>query len=371
MSSPNSLLHNIALTLVPEVGDMLAKNLIAYCGSAEEVFKASKSKLKKIPLVGEVRAAKIEEAVHKGDVLKQAEEEIAFIEKHNIQTLFFTDENYPQRLKECDDGPVMLYYKGNSNLNAEKTIAIVGTRNATDYGKEVTKKLVKDLAAQNVLVISGLAYGIDVHAHQAALDFNLQTIGVMAHGLNKIYPNQHRNIAKRMTEQGGLLTEFTSQCDFTPHNFPKRNRIVAGMTDATIVIESDVKGGAVITANIANSYNREVFAVPGKTTDRFSRGCNFLIKTFKAQIIDSAADVLEAMNWQSSATAKPKVRQLSLSLAPLEQSIFDVLKEDESSIDALLAKCNLTSGELSATLLDMEMNGVIVSLPGKRYKLVV
>jgi DNA processing protein len=372
MAATNQLLYNIALTLLPEVGSVLAKNLIAYCGSAEAVFKANQTKLKKIPLVGEVRAAAIEEAVKEGKLLRQAEDEIKFIEKHNIQAIFFTESNYPHRLKECDDGPPMLYYKGNADLNAQKVVAVVGTRNATEYGKEVTKKLVKDLAAQNVLVMSGLAYGIDIYAHNAALDNNLQTIGVLAHGLNRLYPAQHRNTAKRMVEQGGLLTEYTSQCDFTPHNFPQRNRIVSGMSDAVIVVESDVKGGALITANIANSYNREVFAVPGKTTDRFSRGCNFLIKTYKAQIIDSAADMIEAMNWQSeTAVSKTKVRQLTLPLAPSEQAIFDVLKEGESGIDILLAKCNLNSGELSATLLEMEMNGVIVSLPGKRYKLTV
>ncbi len=372
MAAPNQLLYNIALTLLPEVGSVLAKNLIAYCGSAEDVFKATKSKLKKIPLVGEARAAIIEQAAHEGKILKAAEEEILFIEKHNILPVFFTESNYPYRLKECDDGPPMLYYKGNADLNAQKVVAIVGTRNATEYGKEVTKKLAKDFAAQNVLVLSGLAYGIDIYAHNAALDNNLQTVGVLAHGLNRLYPAQHRNTAKRMIEQGGLLTEYTSQCAFTPHNFPQRNRIVSGMSDAVIVVESDVKGGALITANIANSYNREVFAVPGKTTDRFSRGCNFLIKTYKAQIIDSAADVIESMNWQSeTAITKTKVRQLTLALAPSEQAIFDVLKGGESGIDILLAKCNLNSGELSATLLEMEMNGVIVSLPGKRYKLTV
>ncbi len=372
MNAANQLLYNIALTLLPEVGSVLAKNLIAYCGSAEAVFKASSSKLKKVPLVGEVRASVIEDAIKNGSLLKQAETEIAFISKHHIQPLFFTDSNYPYRLKECDDGPPMLYYKGNANLNAPKTVAIVGTRNASDYGKEATKKLVNDLAAHNVLVLSGLAYGIDIYAHNAALENNLQTVGVLAHGLNRIYPTQHRNTAKQMVEQGGLLTEYTSQCAFTPHNFPQRNRIVSGLSDAVIVVESDVKGGALITANIANSYNREVFAVPGKTTDRFSRGCNFLIKTYKAQIIDSAQDVIEAMNWQSEATAnKVKTRQLKLVLTASEQAIFDVLEEGENGIDILLAKCNLNSGELSATLLEMEMNRVVVSLPGKRYKLTV
>ena len=369
MASSNQLLYNIALTLLPEVGSTLAKNLLAYCGSAEDVFKIGKARLMKIPLVGEMRANAIEAAIKDAELLKKAEAEIAFTEKHNIQTLFFTDTDYPKRLKECDDGPVLLYFKGNANLNADKVIAVVGTRNATEYGKEITRKIIQELAHLNTLVISGLAYGIDICAHNAALDYQLPTIGVVAHGLDKLYPAQHRNTAKKMIEQGGLLTEYTSGCNFTPHNFPQRNRIVSGLSDAVVVVESDVKGGALITANIANSYNRDVFALPGKATDRYSKGCNFLIKTFKAQIIESGLDIIEAMRWETNTKPERKARQMTLNLNAAEQTIAAILSTGEQSIDALLTRSELNSGELSALLLEMEMNGVIVSLPGKRYKM--
>lgn len=365
----NEKLYQIALTLLPNVGDVLAKNLVAYCGSAENVFKASKSKLEKIPLVGKERA----ESIAGADVMKEAEEEMKFIEKYNIQPLFFTDKNYPYRLKECSDSPVLLYYKGNADLNADKVIGVVGTRRVTEYGKEMTKKLIADLAGQNILIVSGLAYGIDIAAHNAALEHNLQTVGVLGHGLNTIYPKQNKGTAKKMVSQGGLLCEYKSSDEMHPSNFPNRNRIVAGMCDAVIVVESAVEGGAVITANIANSYNRDVFAYPGKATDRFSSGCNFLIKTFKAKMIEGAADLLREMNWvdkEQSAKSKPQQRQLALTLTGEEQKIYGLLSEKtELAIDELAEVTNMNVSSLAATLLEMEMNSIIVSLPGKRFKL--
>lgn len=366
----DSTLYQIALTLLPNVGSVLAKNLVAYCGSAEQVFKTGKTKLEKIPGIGKDRAA----AIASADVLKQAEEEMAFIAKYNIQTLFFTGAEYPQRLKQCSDSPVLLYYKGNADINAEKIVGIVGTRRCTDYGKEITKKLVAGLAAQNVLVVSGLAYGIDIAAHKAALENNLKTVGVLAHGLNTIYPSQHKAAAKEMAEQGGLLTEYISSNEMHPSNFPNRNRIVAGMCDATVIVESAIEGGAVITANIANSYNRDVFAVPGKTTDKFSSGCNFLIKNYKAQMVESAEDLLKHMNWQQAAPeakSKKQQRQLALTLSGYEQTIYNLLNEkDSASMDELTDKTNLNASVLAATLLEMEMNNILVSLPGRRYRLV-
>ena len=263
-----TLLYNIALTLVPNVGSVLAQNLIAYCGSAEEVFKASKLKLLKVPLVGEERA----DAIMNADVIKQAEAEMKFISDFKIQPLIYTDPEYPQRLRQCADMPILLYYRGNVDLNTDRIVSIVGTRNITEYGKEITRKIVEELSIQNILVVSGLAYGVDITAHNAALDQNMKTVGVLAHGLNTIYPAQHKASAKKMTEQGGLLTEYTSRHDMSPGNFPARNRIVAGMCDAVIVVESAVKGGALITANVANSYNKDVFAIPGKITDKYSVG---------------------------------------------------------------------------------------------------
>lgn len=371
---PNSnrqhTLYEIALTLLPGVGDVLAKSLVAYCGSAQNIFSTSKTRLEKIPGIGKERAAQITSA----EVLKEAEEELKFIEKYHIEPLFFTDKNYPYRLKECADSPVMLYYRGNANLNSEKIVAVVGTRRITSYGKEQTQKLIADLAAQNALVVSGLAYGVDVCAHQAALENNLATVGVLGHGLNTVYPQVHKSIAKEMIAQGGLLTEYRSTNKMHPSNFPNRNRIVAGLCDALIVAESAVEGGAMLTANVANSYNREVFAFPGKASDRFSAGCNFLIKTYKAKMIESAEDLLREMNWQNSGEhkgTKKKQKQLAITLNEAEQKIYHLLKEKEGlAIDELAVLADMNISTLAATLLEMEMNNILISLPGKRYKLV-
>ena len=366
MSKENSLLYQIALTMVPNIGSALAQQLIAYCGSAEAVFKTSKSKLLKVPQIGEERAKMVATA----DVMAQAEKELKFMEEYKIKPLFYTDAEYPQRLRECNDMPLLLYYRGSTDLNAPKIVAVVGTRKITPYGKAITQKIIQELATQNIVVVSGLAYGVDVAAHQAALDCSLKTIGVMAHGLNQIYPIQHTAIAKKIVEQGGLLTEYHSQKEMHPSYFPERNRIVAGMSDAVVVVESDVKGGAVITANIANTYNKDVFAVPGRVGDKYSSGCNFLIKTYKASIIETGTNLIEAMNWQDN-TAPKKKRQLNLSLSAEEQKVYQLLQEvNEMEIDMLVHKSGMSSGELATTLLEMEMTGAIVSLPGKRYRLV-
>ncbi|MCW3127015.1 MAG: dprA [Bacteroidetes bacterium] len=366
-TSDDSLLYTIALTLVPDIGSVLAQNLIAYCGSAEEVFKASKKKLLSIPLIGEERANSILES----DVMKLAEEEMKFISDYNIKALIYTDPDYPRRLRECTDMPIVLYHKGNADLNTDKIVSIVGTRNITEYGKEMTKKFVEGLGDQNILVISGLAYGVDVASHHAALDNKMKTVGVLAHGLKMIYPPQHKTIAKQMVDNGGLLTEYTSQHKMAPGNFPARNRIVAGMCDAVVVIESAAKGGALITANIANSYNKEVFAIPGRIGDKYSAGCNFLVRTFKANLTENTGQFLEAMHWQDGNKPKKKRAQLSLHLSPQEQKIYQLLSDHtELEIDKIVSLSEMTGGEIAATMLEMEMSGVLVSLPGKRYKLV-
>ena len=366
------MLHEIALTMIPNIGASLAKNLMAYCGSAEAVFKVPKAKLLKIPLIGNERAQSIIKAT---DVLKQAEVEMKFMRDYKIQPLFYTDAHFPQRLKDCNDAPILLYYKGNTDLNATRIIAVVGTRNITEYGKELTKHIVEDLRMANVMVLSGLAYGVDYYAHQTALDVGLQTVGVLGHGLNRIYPDSHRPLAKRMVEQGGLLTEYHSQDEFVPHNFPSRNRIVAGMCDAVVVVESAIKGGAVITANIANSYNKDVFAVPGRVNDKYSTGCNFLVKTYKAQMVETGKDIMDAMLWESDAIQgkqkKPEKLQLALSLSKEEQKIYAILAEcKEIEIDKLVSLSGMPSGKIAEILLEMEMSDIIHSLPGKRYKLV-
>ncbi len=362
------MLHEIALTMIPSVGPTLAKNLIAYCGSAEAVFNTPKAKLVKIPLIGNERARSI---LENKEVLKKAEVELAFIAKHKIEPLFFTDNRFPARLADCNDAPLLLYYKGTSDLNQSKVLGVVGTRNITDYGKEITKRIVHELQGTNILIVSGLAYGVDIQAHQVALENGIETVGVLGHGLNRIYPEQHRNTAKKMLEQGGLLTEYNSQDVFINKNFPQRNRIVAGMCDALLVVESATKGGALITANIANSYNREVFAVPGKSTDPFSQGCNFLIKTYKAQMVDSSKDILDLMLWQEGDRVPYKqTKLLTLSLTTDEQKIYTLLKENgELEIDRIVAMSGMMAGKIASLLLELEMNEVIIAMPGKRFKL--
>ena len=366
-----NLKYQIAITLIPGVGDVLAKNLISYCGSAEAVFKEKKSKLEKIPDIGSVRAEAVLQ--NSDDALKRAEKEVEFIEKYKITPLFFTDKNYPTRLKNCDDAPVMLYYKGNAHLNESKIISIVGTREATEYGKSICKKLIEDLTKHNVIIVSGLAYGIDITAHKAALKNNLQTIGVLAHGLDRLYPSIHKSTAEKMIKQGGLLTEFLSKTNPDAENFPSRNRIVAGMSDAVIVVESGKKGGALITAEIANSYNRDVFAVPGKVGDVYSQGCNRLIKSNKAVLIESAADIEYVMGWEEKTTngeKKNNQKKLFIELKPEEKILVDLLNENQPlDIDTLCFRSKFTMSKAASVLLNLEFSGIVKSLPGKIYQL--
>lgn len=364
----NNLLYKIAITLLPNVGPILARNLISYCGGVENVFKAKTARLVKVPGIGEITANEIAEA----DVLSRAEEEIEFILKNNIQPLFYLDENYPRRLKECYDSPLLLYYKGNADLNAQRVVGIVGTRNATDYGKSVTEKIVEELAALDVLVVSGLAYGIDIFAHKASIEKGLKTVGVLGHGLHTLYPSVHRNTAQKMVEQGGLLTEFISNSDFSKENFPKRNRIIAGLVDALIVVETKKKGGAIITAEIANTYNRDVFAVPGSINAQYSEGCNFLIRTNKAALFDDVHEFLEAMRWSQERKQSKTPRQAILfeNLDADEQLLVDILKEDQKiRIDELSVKMNRPSGIIANSLLSLELKGIVKTLPGKVYEL--
>ncbi|MEQ1678938.1 MAG: DNA-processing protein DprA, partial [Chitinophagaceae bacterium] len=302
----------------------------------------------------------------------RAEEEIKFIEKYKITPLFITDKAYPKRLLKCYDSPTLLYYRGDANLNAEKMIAVIGTRSHTDYAKQVTEKLIKELSAQPITIVSGLAFGVDAIAHKAALKNNLPTIGVLAHGLNQIYPPAHTGLAKDMvSNEGGLLTEFASFSNPDKHNFPTRNRIVAGMTDATIVIETGTKGGSMITAEMANGYNKDVFAVPGKITDTKSAGCNYLIKNNKAILLGSGEDVLETLGWrQQKKTTRQGQRQLFIELTPNERIITDLLKEKESlHIDEINSRSGLSSSAVAAAILNMELQGIISSKPGKLYSL--
>ena len=362
-----SLLHQIALTQIPGVGHINARNLMSYCGSAEQIFSAKFSTLKTIPGIG----PKTAEAIRNHAGFKRAETELTFIEKYKIKPLFFTDKQYPSRLKNCADAPIMLYFKGNADLNASKVISIVGTRNATEYGKELCRKLIADLQIHHPLIISGLAYGIDSIAHKECLKNNIPTVGILGHGLDRMYPALHRDLAGKMLECGGLLTEFISETNPDRENFPKRNRVIAGMSDATIVVEANIKGGALITAEIANSYNRDVFAFPGRVDDEFSSGCNFLIKTNRANLISGVKDLEYLLGWTEIHAQKLKPQlSLLLNLTDTEQKIVDILKtQDLMEVDELALKTNLQQSKLAVSILGLEMQGIVVALPGKVYRL--
>ena len=360
-----SSIFKVGITLISGIGDKTIKQLISYCGSAEAVLKEKKGKLLKIPGIGEKAASTILSA----STLSQAEIIINRSIKENTQLLFFTDDQFPDRLKVIDDAPCLLHYNGSADLNKSKIISIVGTRRATLYGQEITRQLVEDLAPHQPIIVSGLAYGIDICAHKAALDFGLETIGVMASGLNIIYPKVHQKQANQMLTQGGLLTEFNFDEQPEMHNFPSRNRIIAGMSDATIVIEAAQKGGALITAEIANSYNKEVFAIPGDLNKTYSQGCNALIKNHKAQLLTSFKDI-ENLRQVTSTTVQDKKKQLeSLALTDQERKLVQVLTDKPVTLDEIARKAQLPISQLSSDLLTLEFRGVVKSLPGNRYQL--
>jgi DNA processing protein len=363
----NELLSLLALLKIDGVGDIVAKKLINHCGSAQNVFTAKASFLKGIDGVGAILIQNLKDK----SVFEKAEQELKYIQENEITVLFYKDENYPDRLKHCIDGPVLLFSSGNINWNTRKVISIVGTRQITNYGTEFCKKLIADLAPLNPIIISGFAYGVDIVAHQAAMDNGLQTIGVLAHGLNQIYPKTHKKYVAKMEQNGGFLTEFWSSSNPDKENFVKRNRIVAGIAEATIVIESAEKGGSLITAVMANDYNRDVFAVPGRTTDKLSQGCNNLIKTQRAHLLTSAADVLYILNWEleESKTNKTIQKQLFVSLDNEEQKIYDYLQQNgKQLLDVIAIECDFPVYRISSILLNMELKGVIRPLPGKLFE---
>lgn len=360
----NKLIYEIGLTLIRGIGDVNGKKLVAYCGSPEAIFKESKSALLKIPGIGKSTVNSIKSQ----KVLDHAESEIEFINKFKIKPLFYTDPEYPARLLNCEDNPLMLYYKGNANLNYQRVIAIVGTRRATNYGKSRCEEIIDDLKNRNVLVVSGLAYGIDSCAHRSSLEFGMNTIGVLGHGLDRIYPAHNRKLAEKMIDQGGLLTEFTSNTKPDRENFPKRNRIVAGMADAVLVVESDRKGGALITAEIGNSYNRDVFAVPGRIGDDYSRGCHFLIKTNRSALVESGNDIAYMMGWEDIIVEKKTQKELFVNLSDEEKLIMKtILENGELAIDQITIKTKLSTSKVAASLLNLEFEGLVKSLPGKLY----
>ena len=358
----------LALRFIPGIGDYLVRQLVSYCGSAEEVFKTKRGKLLKIPGVGEVTA----DAIRSEKPFREAEKELIKAEKENVQLLFFTDKNYPSRLRQIHDSPTVLYTKGNINFENPKVVAIVGTRQATSYGKEQVEQIVKSLVSHDALIVSGLAYGIDIHAHKQALKFGLPTVGVMGSGVDKIYPAVHQETAASMLERGGLVTENCFGTKPEAHLFPQRNRIIAGLCDALIVVEAAATGGALITADLANSYNKDVFAFPGSIGETYSEGCNNLIKTNKAHLLTGVKDLEYIMNWDAASEAKKVKPIISLEeFDEAERIILKILIEKKAAvlIDELSWKSTLPVSQLASVLLGLEFKGAVKSLPGKQFTL--
>lgn len=364
---PDSLQHQIALSLVPQVGAVTAKILVQYCGSAAAVFQASRASLLKIPGIGAVVADQIKNEMP----LRRAERELNVLEANQIKALFFTDPLYPFRLRQCYDCPAILFYKGSELelLNASRMVGIVGTRQPTEYGKALCEEFVEGLKSYNVVVVSGLAYGVDITAHRKATNIGLPNIGVLGHGLGSIYPSEHRSMAAKMMEQGGLLTEYISEVKPDREHFPMRNRIIAGMVDALLVVETAAMGGSMITADLARQYARDIFAVPGRVRDSKSAGCNLLIKRDIARLVESAEEIALSMRWDdSNPIAKGIQTSLLLDLPPEEQLVLDLVRaQPEIAIDPLVRAADLPSGVVAAAILNLEFKGVIRTLPGKRY----
>jgi DNA processing protein len=362
-----SLKHKIALGLIPRIGDINARKLVSYFGSVEAVFNESFRNLTKIPGIGNEIAKYITDRSY----LDAAEKEVDYITRNNIRSYFYLDNDYPFRLRQCDDSPVVFYFMGNCDLNAVKILSVVGTRNATTRGREICEKIIGGLAGghPDLIIVSGLAYGIDIAAHKAALANNLQTIGVLGHGFKTTYPSIHASTARTMVKNGGLLTDFISDALPERNNFLKRNRIIAGLSDATLVVESGIKGGALITADIANSYNRDVFAVPGRPDDQWSAGCNNLIRSNKAALTECSDDIEYFLDWKPDKSKPPVQRTLFSDLDENEKLIYELLmKQSEMTIDSICRSLGIPVFKLSSMLLQMEFKGLLKCSPGNLYR---
>lgn len=362
------LLYTLALQNVPKIGDVTAKKLIAHCGSAEAVLKEKKQNLMKIDGIGSITVQDLFASNH----LEAAETELRFIKAEGLKTHYFNSETYPERLKHCIDSPILLFESGNINLNKKHIISVVGARKITTSGISFCEKLVEELAIYNPIIVSGFAYGADITAHKAAIANKLQTIACLAHGLNQIYPKAHKKYVAEVENNGGFYTDFWSTDAFDRNNFLKRNRIIAGISEATIVIESAEKGGSLVTADIANSYNRDVFAVPGRTTDSQSVGCNNLIKQQKAHLLSTPLDVPYLLNWQLEEDQKPVVqKQLFVELDDNEKVIYNYLKTNgKQMLDVIALHCEMPTYKLAGLLLNMELKGLIRPLPGKLFEVI-
>ncbi|WP_115460815.1 DNA-processing protein DprA [Winogradskyella aurantiaca] len=364
----NELLAVLALQNVPNIGSTIAKKLIAHCGSAEAVFKEKRKILSKINGIGQFALQGLHDQVH----FDAAELELRFIKDEKVRVHYFLEDNYPRNLKHCIDGPALLFSKGHINLENKRIISIVGSRKATNYGLAFCDELVEMLLPYNPVIVSGFAYGIDIAAQKAALNHNLQTIGCLAHGLNQIYPKAHSKYVNAVENHGGFFTDFWSTDVFDRNNFLKRNRIIAGLSEATIVIESAEKGGSLVTADIANSYDRDVFALPGRASDNQSKGCNNLIKTQQAHLLSNPLDVPYILGWQLEPEQKPSIqKKMFVELNPEERVVFNFLKnQDKEQLDVIAIKCNIPTFKLAGILLNMELKGVVRPLPGKQFQLI-
>ena len=365
-------LHTLALTRIPGLGLTGAYHLLKTVGSATEIFRNRTQLIRQYPEIPQ----RLIKALDCPEAFQRAEKELNYIEKNHIQCIPLNDEDYPSRLRECEDAPIALFYRGNADLNALRIVSMVGTRHATPYGKELCDSFIAELSEllPDVLIVSGLAYGIDIHSHRTALQYGIKTIGVLAHGLDRIYPSVHRNSAIEMMEHGGLLTEFMSGTNPDRQNFVKRNRIVAGIADATVVVESAAKGGALITADIAGSYHRDCFAFPGRPSDEFSTGCNELIRNNRAALITSAKDFIQAMNWDANMDKRQKniQRELFIDLNDEEQAIVQILQQcpEGVQINTLVVKTNIPINRMSALLFELEMKGIVKALAGSIYRMI-
>ncbi len=364
--SKNEYIAALRLQSIPHVGDITAKKLIAHCGSPSAVFSDKRNALRKIDGIGEFILAELFDLKY----LDEALAEFSFISQNNIQCNLFTDKGYPTNLKHCVDGPILLFSRGNIKLENQRLISIVGTRNMTSYGRKFCERFIEEIAPVNPIIVSGFAYGVDICVQKEALKSGLQTIGCLAHGLNQIYPRDHTKYVEDIEKNGGFLSEFWSTSRPEKENFLKRNRIIAGMSMATVVIESAEKGGSLVTADLAHGYNRDVFAVPGRAEDLYSRGCNNLIKQQKAHLITCAADLLYLLNWDIE-PSKPKAVQsrLFVELESTEKRIYDYLLNDgKQQLDSIAASCHMPVFKVSSTLLGMEIKGVVRPLPGKLFE---
>ncbi len=356
--------HMIALSKVDKVGPILAKYLISYCGGVEEVFSADKKLLNKIPNIGPATISKLKDT----EVFRKADEQIAFNDKHGIRSYTYLDEDYPSRLKHFETSPIVIHFNGGGELNHRRTVGIIGTRKPTDRGHLICEKIVNGLKSYDVQIISGLAYGIDSLAHKYAVEQGIPTIGVLGHGHDIIYPATNRALAQKMLPKGGTLTEFSIKSRVDREHFPMRNRIIAAMSDAVIVIESAQKGGSIITANFANQYNKDVFAVPGRVNDEFSVGCNKLIKEHKANLLESAADIAYIMRWEELDKQKSVQSAMFVELDDTEKKIITIIKDSpDINIDELNFKLKLSTSQLAAKIINLEFKGILKCLPGKKF----